>query len=355
MSLDVFRGATIAAMILVNNSSIGQETFAPLRHAKWNGWTFADLVFPFFLWIVGVSLAFSFTRRIDEGADRPHLMLHTLRRAALLFGLGLLLNGFPHFNLETIRIPGVLQRIAVCYLVGAAIFMYTSWHAQVYWIIGLSTTYWMMMTLIPVPGHGPGVLNPIGNFAQYVDNLLLPGHLYSSAKVWDPEGIVGTLPAITNLLFGTLCGTLLQRDGLDVREKTIWMFVWGLVLAALAGFLYHFMPINKKLWTPPYALLTSGCALLAFACCYWFIDVLNKKDWSGLLVIYGANPIAIYVASVVFAKLLSLLGVSTRLYAGVLEVIASPMVASVLYAMLHVSAMYVVAWFMYKHRLFLRF
>ncbi len=352
MSLDVFRGATMAAMILVNNSSIGQETFAPLRHAKWHGWTFADLVFPFFLWIIGVSMAFSFARRIDEGVNRHQLMLHTLRRAALLFGIGLLLNGFPRFNLETIRIPGVLQRIAVCYLVGAAIFIYTSWRAQVYWIIGLSTTYWMMMTLIPVPGYGPGVLNQIGNFSQYVDNLLLPGHLLTNG--WDPEGLVSTLPAITNLLFGALCGTLLQREDVDAREKTIWMFVWGLVLVALAGFLNHFMPINKRLWTPPYELLTSGCALFVFASCYWFIDVLNKKDWSGPLLIYGANPILIYVASSLFAKLLSLIGMSTRLYAGLLEVMTSPIMVSLLYAMMHVSAMYAMAWFLFKHRLFLR-
>jgi predicted acyltransferase len=253
ISLDAFRGAAIAAMILVNNSSFGQETFAPLRHAKWHDWTFADLVFPFFLWIVG---------------------------------------------------------------------------------------------------HGPGILNPIGNFAQYIDNLLMSGHLY--AKVWDPEGLISTLPAISNLLFGTLCGTLLQREGLDAREKTIWMFVWGLALVSLAVFLNFFMPVNKKLWTPPYAFLTSGYAALTFACCYWFIDVSRWKDWRGLLAIYGANPISIYVMSVLFAKLLSLIGVSTLLYRSFFEVIATPKLASLLYAMMHVSMMYLAAWFLYKHRLFLR-
>lgn len=353
ISLDAFRGATIAAMILVNNSNFGgKETFEPLRHAQWHGWTFADLVFPFFLWIVGVSLAFSFTRRMDEGANEHQLMLHTFRRAVLLFGLGLLLNGFPTYNLETIRIPGVLQRIAVCYLVGAAIFIYTSWRTQVYWIIGLSSSYWLMMTLIPVPGHGPGLLNPIGNFAQYIDNLLMSGHLYR--KVSDPEGLISTLPAISNLLFGALCGKFLQHEGLDAREKTIWMFVWGITLAVLAEILDYFMPINKNIWTPPYALLTSGYALLAFACCYWLIDVSSKKDWCGLLVIYGENSISIYVMSMLFAKVLSMFGVSTLLFRWVFEVIAPPKLASLLYAMMHVLVMYMVAWLLYRRRLILR-
>jgi|SRR6185437_9124659 len=278
MSLDAFRGATMASMVLVNNG-YGPSTFSSFRHAEWNGWTFADLVFPFFLWIVGVSMTFSFARRIEENADRYMLLLHTLQRATLLFGLGLLLNGFPDYNWEMIRIPGVLQRIAVCYLIGAVIFMYTSWRGQICWIIGLFVVYSMMMTLIPVPGYGAGVLTPTENFVQYIDNLLLSGHL-SRSEPTDSLGVVSTLPAIANVLCGVLCGQLLRREGLAAHEKTIWMFVAAVALMLLAWFLDHWMPINKKLWTPPYALLTSGLAFLGFACCYWFIDVLKKKGWA---------------------------------------------------------------------------
>lgn len=353
LSLDVFRGATVASMVLVNNSGHGPSTFAPLRHAEWDGWTFADLVFPVFLWIVGVSMTFSFARRIEANADTRILLLHILRRATLLFGLGVLLEGFPSYDLEAIRIPGVLQRIAVCYLMGGGIFAYTSWRGQMYWIIGLFTAYWMMMTLIPVPDYGPGVLSPMGNFARYVDNLLLSGHL--SNQPTDSLGVVSTLPAIANLLLGVLCGQWLRREDWDARAKTIGMVGAGVTLLLLGGFFDHFMPINKKLWTPPYALLTSGCAFLGFACCYWIIDVWGKKDWCRPLVIYGTNAILIYAASIVFAKLLSAAGVRWLLYAKVFSAIAPPMLASLLYALLFVVAMYALGWMLYKRGWSLKF
>jgi predicted acyltransferase len=354
MSLDVFRGATIATMVLMNNQG-GPPTvrFAPLRHAEWHGWTFADLVFPFFLWIVGVSMAFSFAQRIEQHAGRGMLLQHALRRAALIFGLGLLLNGFPHFNIETIRVPGVLQRIAICYLIGAIIFLYASWRAQIYWIIALSMVYWMMMTLIPVPNYGSGVLSPKGNFARYVDHLLLSGHLSDQAT--DSLGVVGTLPATTNVLFGVLCGQLLGRQEWDAREKTIWMFVAGVALMSLAGLLQHLLPINKKLWTPSYAVLTSGFAFLGFACCYWVIDVLVKKDWCRPLAIYGTNAIVIYAASILLGELMSGSGMKWRLYTRVFSAIAPPGLASLLYALMCVFIMYALARTLCKHGWFLRF
>jgi len=355
VSLDAFRGATMASMVLVNNNGNSLTTFAPLLHAKWNGWTFTDLVFPFFLWIVGVSMTFSYARRIEEGADRSKLLLHTLRRAAMIFALGLLLNGFPFYDLSTLRIPGVLQRIAVCYLIGSFVYLYTQWRGQVYTIIGCCAAYWMMMALVDVPGYGPGVLEPIGNFGQWVDNMLLPGHLYSNTKVWDPEGFVSTLPAIANVLFGALCGTLLWRGDLQPAEKTAWLMVSGVALASLAGFLDHFMPINKQLWTPPYALLSSGFAFLGFATCYWFADVLGKKSWCGPLVIYGSNAITIYAASGLFARMLSLLGWRQPLYDGFFGAVAPPMLASLLYALMHVAVMYSLAWTLHRRGIFLRF
>ena len=166
VSLDAFRGATIAGMIMVNNPGTWEHVYPQLRHAAWHGWTFTDFIFPFFLWIVGVAMTFSFARRVEEGADTRKLLLHVVRRAAIIFALGLFLNGFPfgligdrEFALATFRIPGVLQRIAICYLIAGLIFLYTRVRGQIYWTVGLLAAYWMLMTLVPVPGIGPGHLH----------------------------------------------------------------------------------------------------------------------------------------------------------------------------------------------------
>ncbi|MBI4876727.1 MAG: DUF1624 domain-containing protein, partial [Acidobacteria bacterium] len=205
-SLDVFRGATIAAMILVNNPGSWSAVYSPLLHAGWHGWTPTDLIFPFFLWISGVAMTLSFAKRMERGDGRRRLFLHTLRRAAAIFGVGLFLNAFPYFDLATLRIPGVLQRIAVCYLIAAAIFLTTKLRGQAIAILSLLGVYWAVMKWIPVPGYGAGVLEKHGNFAQWIDSLVLSGHMWSATKTWDPEGIVSTLPSIATVLFGVLCG-----------------------------------------------------------------------------------------------------------------------------------------------------
>ncbi len=354
MSLDAFRGATIASMILVNNAGDSATTFAPLLHAKWHGWTFTDLVFPFFLWMVGIAMTFSYARRVEEGADKGKLLLHTLRRAALIFALGLLLNGFPKYDLATLRIPGVLQRIALCYLIGSCIFLYTRWRGQLAAIVALCTVYWMLMTLVPVPGFGPGVLEPVGNFAQWIDSMLLSGHMYARTKVWDPEGLVSTLPAIANVLFGALFGTLLRRDDLQPAEKASWILVAGAVLTFLGTILDHFMPINKQIWTPPYAVFTSGLAALSFGCFYWLIDVCGCKRGTGWLTVYGMNAIAAYVLSGLTAKLIGLSGWRPDIYA-VFSGALPPYLASLGYALANVGLIYLAVWAMHRRGWYLRF
>jgi len=353
VSLDAFRGATIAAMILVNNPGDGNTTFAPLLHAAWHGWTFTDLVFPFFLWMVGIAMTFSYARRVEEGAGKGKLLLHTLRRAALIFLLGLLLNGFPKYDLATLRIPGVLQRIAICYLIGSCIFLYTKWRGQLAAIIGLCTVYWMLMTLVPVPGYGPGVLQPIGNFGQWIDEMLLSGHMYSRTKVWDPEGLVSTLPAIANVLFGALFGTLLRKPELSPAEKTSWILVSGAILAFLGTFLNLFMPINKQLWTPSFAVFTSGLAALSFGCFYWLIDVQGYQRGTRWLTIYGMNAIAVYALSGILARLINLSGWRPGIYS-VFTAAAPPHIASLLFALMMVGVLYLVAWTMHRRGWFLR-
>lgn len=353
-SLDVFRGATIAAMILVNNPGDGATTFAPLLHAAWHGWTFTDLVFPFFLWIVGVAMTLSFARRLEAGADRAVLLRHVLRRSALLFLLGLLLNGFPRYDLATIRIPGVLQRIALCYLAGAAIFLYTRWRGQVAAIVALCSVYWVLMMWVPVPGYGAGVLEPIGNFSQWVDQMLLPGHMYSRTKVWDPEGVVSTLPAIANVLFGALAGTILRREEEPVAARAAWLLSAGVVLASIGAFLDHFQPINKPIWTVSYAVFTSGLAALGMGAAYWWIDGQGWRRGTAWLSTYGANAITVYVLSGLFARLLSLSGLRAPLYA-IFQSSLPPYFASLGYALLHVALLYGVAHLLARRGWYLRF
>jgi len=223
-SLDVFRGATIASMMLVNNPGNWNAVYPPLRHSAWHGWTFTDTIFPFFLWIAGVSMTFSFAKRLERNDRRARLLTHTLQRAATIFLLGLFLNLFPLFQFSTVRIPGVLQRIAVCYLIAGAIFLYTSLRGQIVWTASLLLVYCALMKLAPVPGFGAGILEREGNFAQYVDQMVLSGHMWASTRTWDPEGIVSTLPAIATILFGILTGHLL-RSRVTPESKTAWLMV----------------------------------------------------------------------------------------------------------------------------------
>src|SRR5258708_6869321 len=200
ISLDVFRGITIAGMILVNNFESNGYTI--LDHAQWNGWTFADIIFSFFLWAVGMSLVFSLKNRLERGYTQKQIFFQILRRSLILFIIGVFLYNFPNFPLDSIRIPGVLQRIALCYFIVSMIFLRMSLKTQCIVILTILIGYWMALKLIPVPGFGAGVLAQNGNIVQYVDVKILNGHLYSEA--WDPEGIVSTIPTVATTLIGTV-------------------------------------------------------------------------------------------------------------------------------------------------------
>lgn len=358
LSLDVFRGATIASMILVNNPGSAQS-YAPLEHAEWHGWTFTDLVFPFFLWIAGVAMTLSLARRVGRGEDRKTLLLHVLKRAALIFLIGLALNGFPRYDLSTIRIPGVLQRIAVCYLCAAAIFLFArGTTGRLAWAGGLLTVYWLAMTLVPVPGCGPGNFGMDCNFAKWVDGMLLSGHMWSRSKTWDPEGLVSTLPAIVTTLFGIFAGQILAART-EPAEKTAWLFAAGNGLTIAGWMLSAFMPVNKQLWTVPYALLTAGFAFVVFAGCYWLIDVFGWKRFAKPFAVYGMNALTIFVLSGLFARMLSLVragdgSLRSLVWRNVYAPIASPANASLLFALSHVALFWCVAWIMYRRNWIVR-
>jgi predicted acyltransferase len=345
----------------VNNPGSWSNVYPPLLHAKWHGWTFTDTVFPFFLWIVGVAMTLSFAKRAERGDGKGNLFGHALRRGATLFLIGFLFALIPSFNWAGVRIPGVLQRIGVCYVAASAIVLWTGLRGQILWIVGLLGGYWAAMTLVPVPGFGPGVLTPEGNLAGYIDRLLLTGHMYSPTKVFDPEGVLSTVPAVATVLFGALAGRLL-RSLSSPAERAAWLATGGAALFGAGHLLQFWFPINKMIWTPTYTILMAGLAALVFAACYWLADGQQQlprhaTQWFKPFAIYGMNAITVYVLSGVLARVLTRThladgrALNMGLYQDVFCAIASPLNASLLYGIVHVLLLYLVAYALYRSNL----
>ena len=362
-SLDAFRGINIAAMILVNNPGSWNHVYGPLRHAKWHGWTFADLVFPFFLFIVGVSVAVSFGRRLETGEDRRSLYLKIIRRALILFTLGLLLNGFPYYDLSILRIPGVLQRIAVCYLASSVIFLNSKWKGQLAWAVGLLLLYWAAMEWVPVPGGSAGLYEKGNNLAAWIDGRLLTGHMWAVTRTWDPEGILSTVPAISTTLFGVLTGRWLTGDRAP-REKAAGLLAAG-AAAAAAGTVWQLStPINKSLWTSSYALFTAGLASICLGAVYWLVDVRDWKRWTVPALVLGMNAIAAYVLAGIAARLLNLakvtgpagipLAIKAWIYDSLFASWLSNINASLAYAIAFIIAIWLFMLPLYRMRTFIK-
>ena len=357
-SLDVFRGLTIAAMILVNNAGDWAHTYWPLRHAQWNGWTPTDLIFPFFLFIVGVSLVFSFSSRAARGQSRSRLLLHVLKRSAIIFALGLFLYAYPKFDLHTTRIPGVLQRIAVVYLLTSILVLYTGRVARVIVTGALLIGYWLLLARVPVPGYGAGVLTMDGNLVGYIDRLLIYNHLWIAHR-FDPEGILSTLPSIATCLLGVFTGEWM-RSANSVSQKLAGLFA-GSAIGLILGELWNlWFPINKMIWTSSYVLFTAGFALFAFAVCYWIVDVRGWNRWSIPFLVFGLNPLAIYFLASFAETALNvhqIHGDSVRhiLFANLFAAsINDPYLASLAWSISFVLVFMLVAWVMYRTRIFVR-
>jgi predicted acyltransferase len=316
LSLDVFRGLTVAAMILVNNPGSWTHIYAPLKHAEWHGCTPTDLIFPFFLFIVGVSISYALGSKKGY-MSHSKLILTALKRALILFGLGLFLNLFPKVFTEpmeafqTVRIPGVLQRIAVVFFITAVVFIKTNPKTQLRLLIGILLAYWAMMTLIPVPGVGYPNLEKETNLGAFIDRTLLTeAHLWRSAKTWDPEGILSTLPAIGTGIFGLLIGTWLKRKDREESVKISWMFSIG-ILAVILGLIWDLcFPINKALWTSSFVLYAGGLATIGLALCYWLIDVQGYKKGTTPFVVYGINAITVFFLSGLIPRILTMIKVN---------------------------------------------
>jgi predicted acyltransferase len=362
-SLDAFRGLTIALMILVNSPGDPGAVYPLLSHAEWNGWTFADTVFPSFLFIMGVSLVFSFAKQEEKPTSNSYIAFRILRRTIILFALGIFVNIFPTFYLSAIRIPGVLQRIALCYFFTSLIVLKAGLRGRIIWLVALLSSYWVMMRFIPTPGIGAGVLEPGKNFAAWVDSIFLSGHMWSYYdQTWDPEGIVSTIPAIATTLFGVLTGQWLRSSQPESR-KVAGMICAGVVLLAAGQILNHWLPINKSIWTSTFSIFMAGLALVCLAFFHWLIDVVNFSRWTKPFVILGLNPITVYVLSGVLDSFLRMINLSLtkgkltscQLYMFTLcSLIAKPETASLLYALAILLPMYLVAWYMWRKRIFIK-
>lgn len=301
-SLDALRGLAVAAMILVNNPGSWTDGYGFLAHSSWNGWTLADLVFPFFLLIGGVSIDFSLSRRLERPRSGERVLPMLARRATLLFALGLLLNGFPHYaQLSTLRYFGVLQRIGLCYFVGATLFLRTGARGQALVALALLAGYWLMLALVPVPGVGAGVLAPEANLVGYFDDRLFHGHLYRDG--FDPEGLLSTLPAVATTLIGMLAGRWLRSSAAG-RRKTIGLVVCGVALVAAGEVADRWIAINKQLWTSSFVLLSGGLGLIALAACFEAIDRRGFRRPAAPFVMLGSNALAIYLLSTLVARLM---------------------------------------------------
>jgi predicted acyltransferase len=357
LSLDVFRGATMALMVLVNNGG-GPGSYPQLEHSEWNGWTLTDTVFPSFLWIVGVSIALSLSKRLAAGVSRSTIIAQTFRRAAILYCLGLLVYLYPTFQFGTMRLLGVLQRIAICYLVASLIYLTSSLRGQILWLLGLLTGYWMLMKLVPVPGFGTGHLDVQGNFAHYIDRLVLGRHNYSETKSWDPEGIVSTLPSIATVLFGILAARILQWRR-DIAARSSWLFVIGGLLLVAALICNQWLPINKKLWSVSFCLWMAGLDFTVFAGALWVIDGEGYRRFTKPFSIIGMNAIAIYMVSELLAETLGMIRVGggslqAWIYRTAYASWAAPADASLLYALSYVLLMFGIAYGMYRKGWFLK-
>ena len=456
VSLDVFRGMTIAGMVLVNNPGTWSSIYGPLKHAEWHGITPTDYIFPFFLFIVGVAIPIALSKRIEAGITRD-VYYKIISRSFLIFALGIVMSAIPFFNFaETqipwllkvlivlsysaalflylwdktipalivaglaaavvsafffastfiapynvsgMRIPGVLQRIADCYLVVSLIYLHTNWKQQTVIGIGLLLLYWLLMTLVPVPGCEIATVDDKAcNLAAWLDRTILTeAHIWRSAKVFDPEGILSTIPAIVTAISGVLTGTWLTSVPLAVAgdsslttdqlmaddepmqassdnvkppattggsDKALGLFFAGTVLLAIGWSWSLVFPLNKSLWTSSYVLYTSGLALLTLAFCYYVIDIKGYKRWAKPFVIFGVNALALFVFSGIMARLMGMIRFTGQdgkeislqqwIFNNIYLSILSPINASLAYAIGFILFWLFLMWLLYRRRIFIK-
>ncbi len=361
VSLDALRGITIAGMLIVNNQGDWAHLYAPVRHAPWHGLSPADLVFPFFLFIVGVSVAVAYSAGPVTAIARAGLFRKIVMRTLVLMALGLALNLPPDGNFAAMRIPGVLQRIAVCYFIAATSFVYAGRNTRYALFAGLLALYWALVELVPVPGHGAGALDAEGNLCRFIDASVFGAHTYahSPAAGFDPEGLLSTLPAAATALAGVFAGERLARDRRDAAGISV--MAAALVVAGLLMSVW--MPVNKQLWTPSYAVLTAGIALFSLTACLWLVDIRGLRRWAVPFIALGTNSLAVFFASSLVARITVFvtvpdggghiplkLFIHRTLFASWL----SPEAASLAYSLMVLAFWTAAAWVLYRRKIFIR-
>jgi predicted acyltransferase len=371
LSVDVLRGITIGFMIMVNNNGGGDQAYWAMKHTDWNGFTPTDLVFPTFLFLVGISTVFSTQARLAKGDTKTSLLLHTTRRAIILFLLGLLVNSFPFFHLHTLRIYGVLPRIAVCYLIVAVLYLYSpSWKNKAVIAAAALVGYWALMRFVPVPGYGIPthqipILDHDANLVAWLDrHIFSASHLYEKTR--DPEGLLSTLPAVATALIGMLTGIWL-RSTRSIVEKARGIAYAGCAGLLLGGLWNFEFPVNKKLWTSSYVLYAAGWSLVLLALCIWLIDIRGARRTDAQtrsrympLLVFGTNAIAAYVLSELLPGALDLIHPHPHVpflrwfYLEILHVIPYAPMASMAYCILFVAVCWLPIYVLYRRRIFLK-
>ena len=354
LSLDFFRGLTIAAMIVVNDPGSWSHVFSPLLHAEWHGATPTDLVFPFFLFIVGVSIVLALSKFKVSGSPN---YFKIIKRTFILFGIGVLLSLFPNFNFDSVRIAGVLQRIALVYFFCSLIYLQSKNHHQILIGIFCLIIYWFFMTFIPFGDSTAGTLEPGNNFAAWVDRFITPGKMYR--ETWDPEGFFSTIPAISTGVSGMFCGHLILNKNKSLKDKVIAIYFVGSLCLCLGMLWDYSFPINKHIWTSSYVLFSSGLAMLCLASCIWLIDHKKNLSYTHFGIVFGSNAILAYILHSVLwhafqipiingsgiQKVWMDFGISTQL---------DPKLFSLIWALFYTFVIYLIVHQLYKRKIFIK-
>jgi predicted acyltransferase len=362
ISLDIFRGLTIMAMIIVNTPGNWDYAYPILRHSQWNGCTPTDLVFPFFIFAMGFSAVLSISKRLQKGISKKSLVLQLVRRSAIIFLLGLIVNSFPFNDLSNIRILGVLQRIAIVNLVCGLFLIYSEVKMLYYVSAAILLAYWAVMTLIPVPDFGPSNLEPTTNLAAWLDRFVLGKHVWEWTKLYDPEGILSTLPALVSGFIGVISGNLFMKSG-NERDRLINLLVYGNILIIFGMIWGLIFPINKQLWTSSYVLYTSGLAMVVLGITYWIADIKQIKRFAPPFLAFGVNPITAYFGSEIGVIILGMIQINSAgskvslydwLFTQYQSTGLSPINASLLGALLYTGCWLLIVSVMYRKKIIIK-
>lgn len=384
ISLDVFRGLTVGLMILVNNPGSWSHIYGPLRHASWHGWTPTDLVFPFFLFIVGVAMALSFGKRMEAGADVAALKKKVWSRGAIIIGLGLFLNGFP-FNIPlnaqmaadfefldifrrftTLRYWGVLQRIGLCYLISGLIILHFPRTRDRIFAVGVLILIYEFFMRVPlVDGWGAGSFALQDNFIRYIDMLIFgEAHLYGGTGVpFDPEGFLSSFPAVLTTMSGFWLGEYLRKP-IDHQDKLTNLSVIGIILFVLGSILGLLEPINKQLWTVSYVVVMAGLAVMMVVVSSYIIDVKKWNFWIKPAIVFGSNALVVFVGSGIIGRLMymvkttnaegDIISIKHALYSGFFVPLAGDLNGSLLYALTNIAFWLAILWYLYSKKIFVK-